>query len=415
MMPVGPLMIEHRLIERMISVMQKHIKEVASPTEIDLSIIAQGVDFLRTYADRCHHGKEEDLLFKALVSKPLSDEHKRILRELMEEHTIARAYVKALDAARAQALQGDSSAYREIVEQVEKIAALYPAHIEKEDKYFFVPIMSYFEQIEQDEMLKQFVLFDQGLIHEKYALVVGSLEGNHQPLVQNTVKAGEDRKIYECTVCGYRYDPAVGDPENGIPPRTPFASLPHEWVCPLCGSGPDLFIPVDESSSNDNNFQQAHNEYNSNDFKEYHSKDLDVLWYPKLCSHAGKCWQALPGVFRPEAKPWVDLAAATAEEVIQAIDKCPTGALQYRLPETSSIDSAMAKGPGSADYRIEGPAAVKIRTVKNGPLLVEGPARLFDQDGQLLKEYDRFVLCRCGETKNQPFCDGSHIHNVEKE
>ncbi|GEM_PF-30897 len=414
MMPVGPLMIEHRLIESMISVMQKHIKEVASPTDIDLSIIAQGVDFLRTYADRCHHGKEEAILFKALASKGLSDEHKRILDKLMEEHTTARTSVKALDAARTQALQGDHGAYREIIEQVEKIASLYPAHIEMEDKYFFVPIMSYFSQIEQDEMLKQFELFDQGLIHEIYALIVGNLQGNPQPVAQNPVEAGDERRVYECTVCGYRYDPAVGDPANGIPPGTPFASLPHEWVCPLCGAGRELFVPADESAPNANDSHSVQNEYNDNEFKEYHSKDLNVLWYPKLCSHAGKCWQELPGVFKPAAKPWVDLSAATAEEVIQTIDKCPTGALQYRLPESSSLDPAIAKGPGSADHRIEGPAAVKIRTVKNGPLLVEGPASLFGQDGQLLKEYDRFVLCRCGKTKNPPFCDGSHIHEAEK-
>lgn len=412
MMPVGPLMIEHRLIERMISVMHRHIEEIESPVNIDLSIIEQGIDFLRTYADRCHHGKEEDYLFKALAGKNLSDEHKRILNELLEEHKIARASVRNLDAARVRALQGDGGAYLEIQNLVKKIAALYPAHIEKEDKYFFVPIMDYFSQAEQEEMLQQFALFDQGLIHEKYGSMVAHLAGDNHTVEQDTREAGADMTVYECTICGYRYDPANGDLDHGIPAGTPFAGLPHDWVCPLCGAEQDLFVPENKASQKAGSPQGSH-EDNPAGFKEYHSKDLIVLWHPKLCSHAGKCWQELPGVFKPEARPWIDLSAGTAEEIIHAIDQCPTGALQYRLAENSSLDPAAAAGPGSADYKIKEPVAVKIRVVKNGPILLEGPARLFDHNGELLKEYDRFVLCRCGMTDNQPFCDGSHIHTVK--
>ncbi len=46
---------------------------------------------------------------------------------------------------------------------------------------------------------------------------------------------------YVCTVCGYVYDPAKGDPENGVVPGTPFASLPEGWTCPECGAGQDAF------------------------------------------------------------------------------------------------------------------------------------------------------------------------------
>jgi rubredoxin len=46
---------------------------------------------------------------------------------------------------------------------------------------------------------------------------------------------------YECTICGYVYDPAAGDPERGIKPGTPFAELPDDWVCPLCGAAKDMF------------------------------------------------------------------------------------------------------------------------------------------------------------------------------
>ena len=48
---------------------------------------------------------------------------------------------------------------------------------------------------------------------------------------------------YVCEVCGWVYDPATGDPENGIAPRTSFADLPEDWVCPECGVGKDQFTP----------------------------------------------------------------------------------------------------------------------------------------------------------------------------
>jgi rubredoxin len=51
---------------------------------------------------------------------------------------------------------------------------------------------------------------------------------------------------YECTVCGYIYDPAVGDPENGYPAGTAFEDLPDDWVCPDCGVEKDWFEPYDD-------------------------------------------------------------------------------------------------------------------------------------------------------------------------
>ena len=49
---------------------------------------------------------------------------------------------------------------------------------------------------------------------------------------------------YECEACGYIYDPAKGDPDSGVAPGTSFADIPDDWVCPLCGVGKDMFIPV---------------------------------------------------------------------------------------------------------------------------------------------------------------------------
>jgi len=49
---------------------------------------------------------------------------------------------------------------------------------------------------------------------------------------------------YECTVCGYVYDPEAGDPDNGVPAGTAFEDLPKDWVCPVCGAGKDMFEAI---------------------------------------------------------------------------------------------------------------------------------------------------------------------------
>ncbi len=69
MLPIGPLMIEHRLIERMIKVMQEGLQRMKTERKADPLFIETAVDFIRTYADQCHHGKEEDILFRVMALK----------------------------------------------------------------------------------------------------------------------------------------------------------------------------------------------------------------------------------------------------------------------------------------------------------------------------------------------------------
>jgi hemerythrin-like domain-containing protein len=75
MMPIGPLMIEHRLIERMIDVMKEELLLIEKKMKVNPEFIESVVDFFHTYADRCHHGKEEDILFRDLGGKKLIERH----------------------------------------------------------------------------------------------------------------------------------------------------------------------------------------------------------------------------------------------------------------------------------------------------------------------------------------------------
>ena len=142
--------------------------------------------------------------------------------------------------------------------------------------------------------------------------------------------------------------------------------------------------------------------------KEYRNEQLVVYWYPKICSHSAKCLKLSPKVFDMERRPWIELEAATPEEIVRTIDHCPSGALKYSLPPSSNVDPDMAKGVGWLNYQQNQTVAVKIRVVANGPLLVEGPIIIEDVDGQKLKQGSRFALCRCGLTSDRPFCNNNH-------
>jgi len=130
------------------------------------------VDFIRMYADRTHHGKEEDILFRDLSKKELSPNHAKIMDELVEEHVWARTRVGKLVDAKNQYVEGNIKILDEIVKLMSELTKFYPKHIEKEDKHFFIPVMKYFSAEEQENMLLEFWEFDKSLIHEKYQKVV---------------------------------------------------------------------------------------------------------------------------------------------------------------------------------------------------------------------------------------------------
>lgn len=206
-MPVGPLMAEHRIIEKLMPPIRQAVEGGRRDGRIDLRFVDLVLDFIRTYADRCHHGKEEDILFKALEWKPLAAEHRATLNELIEEHKMGRQRVRELrEAAEAYRRAGgdrggdvtgdgagsggggeggrDGSGGRAgggdalliILDRLEFLATFYPGHIQKEDHHFFVPVMDYFDDAERAAMIEAEREFDMSLIHELYRERVESLE-----------------------------------------------------------------------------------------------------------------------------------------------------------------------------------------------------------------------------------------------
>ena len=176
MLPIGPLMIEHRLIERMIALLGTEAARVLGGAAPDPGLLDAAVDFIRAYADRCHHGKEEDILFRELAGKSLSTPDMDLMNELTREHVWARARVAELVAAAGALRSGDGAAAGAAGRVLADLAGFYPAHIRKEDRQFFPASMGYFTDAEKRAMLAEMAEFDRKLIHEHYRRVVEQLE-----------------------------------------------------------------------------------------------------------------------------------------------------------------------------------------------------------------------------------------------
>jgi len=173
--PIGPLMHEHRLIERMVELIKKQAARIGQGDKPDSELIADAVEFFRMYADRCHHGKEEDLLFRELEKVDLAPSLTAMMAELIEDHKYGRRLVGELHQANvAYLISGEGP--ENVMDLLNKLARFYPKHIEKEDKHFFFPIMSYFTRQEMDRMLEDFEKFDQRMIHDFFRGRVGRWE-----------------------------------------------------------------------------------------------------------------------------------------------------------------------------------------------------------------------------------------------
>lgn len=175
MKPRGPLMLEHRLIEKMIAIIKQKISETQKTKKIDPLFIDTAVDFIRTYADKTHHGKEEDILFRDCSKKKMSEEDTKIMTELIKEHIYGRKIVGELVQAKEDYIKGNDTV-KIILEKLNSLAEFYPKHIEKEDKIFFPESEKYFTEEELQVMLREFFDFDRTMIHKKYKLVVEDLE-----------------------------------------------------------------------------------------------------------------------------------------------------------------------------------------------------------------------------------------------
>jgi hemerythrin-like domain-containing protein len=160
----------------MIAVIEAAVVKSRSANSVDPLFIDTVVDFISTYADRTHHGKEEDIMFRELDQRDLSKEDRRIMDELIDEHVFGRRITKELVEANTLYRNGDDRALAVVISKLQAFVDFYPRHIAKEDKVFFPAARAYVTDEEDLAMLEEFWEFDRKMIHEKYRLVVKNME-----------------------------------------------------------------------------------------------------------------------------------------------------------------------------------------------------------------------------------------------
>jgi CDGSH-type Zn-finger protein len=169
--------------------------------------------------------------------------------------------------------------------------------------------------------------------------------------------------------------------------------LESKPVMALCRCGGSANKPFCDGTHQKNGFSGAKlADPGADKLDSYRAKTITIHDNRSICAHAGYCTDGLKSVFKYKSEPWIDPAGDTVEAIIETINKCPSGALSYTL------------GSESGDQQRE-PA---ITVTKDGPYAVVGGAQLLEQSRAQGASTEHYTLCRCGGSRNKPFCDGTH-------
>lgn len=163
-----------------------------------------------------------------------------------------------------------------------------------------------------------------------------------------------------------------------------------------------------------------------NNNRKYSNGTITVVWQPAECIHAGVCFRSLRRVFDPTRRPWIDPSAAETEEIIDIVEQCPSRALTFFWNDPTQAIAGREHSPKlfdrnelnrlfptaeTQDKRPESAAGgTKIVFRPGSPLVVEGDFLILTEEGRAIGQGPGTVaFCRCGQSENQPFCDGAHL------
>ena len=163
----------------------------------------------------------------------------------------------------------------------------------------------------------------------------------------------------------------------------------------LCRCGASANKPFCDGTHAKIGFTSARLDERTEDRKQsYKGQKITIHDNRGICAHAGVCTDNLSAVFRMKQEPWIDPGAASVEDIIDTIRHCPSGALSYTVGNIETNDDA-----GSDP---------NVFVAPNGPYVVSAGDGLLDTTWGEGASKRQYTLCRCGASKNKPFCDGSH-------
>ncbi len=169
----------------------------------------------------------------------------------------------------------------------------------------------------------------------------------------------------------------------------------------LCRCGGSGNKPFCDGTHAKNGFSSAKLDGGVGDKRDnYVGQNITIHDNRSICAHAGRCTDGLAAVFHLNEEPWIHPESATVEEIKETINKCPSGALSYTVDGVEHRDR-------------EGQPSIFI--APNGPYVVSGGPTLENTTRAEGTSKEHFTLCRCGGSKNKPFCDGSHWYNDFKD
>lgn len=162
----------------------------------------------------------------------------------------------------------------------------------------------------------------------------------------------------------------------------------------LCRCGGSATKPFCDGTHQKNGFSDAKiADRVADKCDSYVTETITIHDNRSICAHAGHCTDGLASVFKYQSEPWIEPAGGAVEAIIESVRQCPSGALSYTLNGAKGVDQQRA------------PA---ISVTKDGPYTVVGSAQLLEQSWAEGASTEHYTLCRCGGSKNKPFCDGTH-------
>jgi CDGSH-type Zn-finger protein len=166
----------------------------------------------------------------------------------------------------------------------------------------------------------------------------------------------------------------------------------------LCRCGGSKNKPFCDGTHKKIGFSSARISTSAPATQDYAGRQVTIHDNRSVCAHAGYCTDRSPNVFRMKREPWIDPDGDPADKTIATIRMCPSGALSYSGdPVAQEEESTMPS----------------IQTLKDGPYFVTGGAQLKCDTAPHVS--GRYTLCRCGASKNKPYCDGSHWNSGFKD
>jgi hemerythrin-like domain-containing protein len=182
MNPTEDLIHEHKAIKVMLSIMSKIAEDIKTNKGFDINDIERMIDFLKTFADKCHHGKEETALFPALVIAGIQEENGPI-GVMLHEHTIGRGYIKELSKSVENCKIGNEFPDELIADSLTNYVDLLQNHIKKEENILFPLANKVLGEEKQNEIFEQFEKIEEEVVghgvHEQYHELLNQLKSKY--------------------------------------------------------------------------------------------------------------------------------------------------------------------------------------------------------------------------------------------